>query len=234
MKVLGISTSTPQIGVALADGDTVTASAHVVRGRSHAELVMPMLSRMCAEAEVPLEDIGVVAVDVGPGLFTGLRVGVASAVAFASARGIPVIPASSLDLLAFTVRRTSRAVISVVDARRGELFVGTYRPVPGGIQRVEEPRVLTPDELAAELLACGDEHLLVGNGALRYADTFASLGHVEIGEAGEAYPSARALVQLAHAAAMREEWIAPTEVQCVYLRQPDAQINWQTRDATVR
>lgn len=234
MKVLGISTSTPQIGVALGDAGEVTASSHVVMGRRHAELVMPMVTAMCASADVAFDDIGVVAVDVGPGLFTGLRVGVTSAVAFAAARGIPMITTSSLDLMAFAVRRAARTVTSVLDARRGELFVASYLPVPGGVQRTGEQRVVSPSDLAAELVATRDDHLLVGNGALRYAEMFESLDHVELGDAGEAYPSAAALVQLAHAKAMREDWIAPTDVRCDYLRQPDAQINWETRDAGTR
>ncbi len=232
MKVLGISTSTPQIGVAIGDHDGVVASMHTVMGRRHAELLMPSVVTLCANAEVRLDEIGVVAVDTGPGLFTGLRVGVASATAMAMALGVPMITASSLDLLAFAVRRSDKRIGSVIDARRGELFVACYRAVPGGVQRLVEPQVVTPADFVADLVAHRDGQLLVGNGARRYAELFVPLGHVEVGDGGEAYPSADALVQLAHAKAMREEWVAPTEVRCDYLRQPDAEINWVTRDGT--
>ena len=79
-----------------------------------------------------------------------------------------------------------------------------------------------PDDLAADLLAHGDEALLVGDGALRYSETFAGLRGVDAAEPNIAYPSADSIVQLAHAKALREEFVTPTELEPVYLRKPDA------------
>ena len=191
---------------------------------------MPSVQTVCANADVAFSDIGVVAVDIGPGLFTGLRVGVATAKAIATACTIPMIGVSSLDLLAFEVRHVRRRIGAVIDARRGELFVANYWSVPAGVQRDTEPAVVGPDQLVANLMASGEEHLLVGDGALRYAEKLTSMAQVELADAGAAYPSAIALVQLAHARAMREQWVLPDEIHCEYLRQPDAEINWQTRD----
>jgi len=233
MLVLGITTSTPQIGVALGGNDGVLSAWAAVRGRHHAELVTPAIAEVCASADVALSDVGVVAVDVGPGLFTGLRVGVATAKATALALGVPMIGMSSLDLLAFRARYASRAITAVIDARRGELFVASYVAVPGGVQRTGEPHTASPEDLAADLLATPGEHLLVGDGARRYAALLEENDRVELADAGSGYPSAPGLVQLAHALALREVWSAPAEIQCEYLRQPDAEINWQTRDEGV-
>lgn len=230
MLILGISTSTPQIGVSVGAQDGVIASCHAVRGRHHSELLVPLVQSACANGAVALGDVGVVAVDIGPGLFTGLRVGVATAKSIATALHIPMIGISSLDLLAFEVEYTSRRIGAVIDARRGELFVAFYRPVPGGVQRDGEPMVVSPDDLAADIMASREDHLLVGNGALRYAEQLDALDHVQVADVGRAFPSSNALVQLAHAQAMRESWVTPDEIQCEYLRQPDAEINWQTRD----
>jgi len=87
----------------------------------------------------------------------------------------------------------------------------------------------TPDELAAELLAQRGETLLVGDGARRYADRFTDRADVEVAGGDHAHPSARSLVELAHARALREEWVRPQEVELLYLRKPDAEINWSTR-----
>jgi len=86
------------------------------------------------------------------------------------------------------------------------------------------------DDLAAELEVADEPALLVGDGALRYADTFHDIRRIEMAEQGLAQPSARSLVQLAHARAMREEFVQPWEVEPVYLRKPDAEINWSTRE----
>lgn len=228
MLVLGLTTSTPQIGVALGDQSGLRAGWATVRGRHHAELVTPAITEVCAAAGVSVSDVGVVAVDTGPGLFTGLRVGVATAKATAFALGVPVIDVSSLDLLAFAYRYVGRRVTATIDARRSELFVASYVAVPGGMQRVSEPRTATADELAAECQAEPGPHLLVGNGAQRYAEVFAGNDRVELADAS--YPSGLALVSLAHARAMREDWVRPEQIECTYLREPDAAINWETRD----
>jgi tRNA threonylcarbamoyladenosine biosynthesis protein TsaB len=105
--------------------------------------------------------------------------------------------------------------------------------VPGGIQRLTEYQVASPDDLAVDLEATGEDVLLVGDGALRYREAFADLGRVELGDQGLAHPSAASLVQLAHAKALREDFVQPWELEPLYLRRPDAEINWITRDGMV-
>jgi tRNA threonylcarbamoyladenosine biosynthesis protein TsaB len=231
MLVLGVETATAQVGCAIGGHEGVLASAHQCRGRRHAETLAPMIEFVAQQAEIELQELGAIAVDVGPGLFTGLRVGIATAKAMAYGLGIPMIGVSSLDLLAFPLRYSSRLIVAVIDARRGEVFHAQYRQVPGGLQRVTDPGVSPPDELASDLLARGEELLLVGDGAHRYADTFAEVVHAEIAEQGQAFPSAAALVQLAHARALREEFVPHWQLEPTYLRKPDAEINWSTREA---
>jgi tRNA threonylcarbamoyladenosine biosynthesis protein TsaB len=228
--ILGIESSTVQVGCAIGGHEGVLASTHSARGKRHAESLTPAVEFTCRQARIELSDIGVVAVDLGPGLFTGLRVGIATAKAIAQALRVPMIGISSLDLLAFPARFSPRLIGAVIDARRGELFTALYRQVPGGLQRVAEPRVCSPDDLVSELLATGEEVLLLGDGAIRYADLFEGVSNVEIVDPDLAHPSARSLVQLAHARALREEWVRPWELSPMYLRKPDAEINWSMRD----
>ncbi len=230
MLILAVESATAEVGCALVGADGVIAEVRVARGRRHAETLAPAIRFACEQGGVALAEVAAVAVDVGPGLFTGLRVGIATAKAIAAARGLPMVGISSLDLLAFPARLGTRRIAAVVDARRGELFVAFYRPVPGGVQREGDPMVCTPDELLAELAAAREEHLLVGDGACRYADQFTTVGHLEVGDASLAHPSVAVLGQLARAQALREEWVRPHDLAPLYLRQPDAEINWQTRE----
>jgi len=227
--IAGIDTATVQVSVAVGGHEGVLASTQSSRGRQHAEILTPAIEFTCRQARIELSEISVVAVDLGPGLFTGLRVGVAAAKAMAHALSVPMIGVSSLDLLAFPVRFTSRLIVAAVDARRGELFYAFYRQVPGGIQRLTDHQVGSPDDLASELLATSEECLLVGDGALRYREVFDGLKKIDIAEEGLAYPSASSLVMLAHARALREEWVKPWDLQPLYLRKPDAEVNWTTR-----
>ncbi|WP_419926993.1 tRNA (adenosine(37)-N6)-threonylcarbamoyltransferase complex dimerization subunit type 1 TsaB [Candidatus Poriferisocius sp.] len=229
MLILGIESATQQVGCALGGHEGVLASAHSARGRRHAENITPQIQFVARQARINLRDVGCVAVDLGPGLYTGLRVGISSAMAMAYALGVPMIGVSSLDLLAFAVRHANRLIVAAIDARRNELFHAFYRQVPGGVQRVSEPQVGTPDDLASELLAAGEEVLLVGDGARRYSEVFAGLQKTDIAEQGLAHPSAASLVQLAHARALREEFVKPWDLRPIYLRNPDADMNWKTR-----
>jgi tRNA threonylcarbamoyladenosine biosynthesis protein TsaB len=227
--ILGIDTATQQVGCAIGGHEGVLASFQASKGRRHAETLVPAIQFLCEKAHIELSEIGAIAVDVGPGLFTGLRVGVATAKAMASALRVPMVGVSSLDLLAFEVRWTSRRIVSVVDARRGEVFFAFYRQVPGGVQRLSEMRCGKPEELCSEIQATGEECLAVGDGALRYAEALQDLIRVDVGDAGLAYPSPAALVQLAHAQALREQFVNSWDLQPVYLRKADAEANWEKR-----
>jgi tRNA threonylcarbamoyladenosine biosynthesis protein TsaB len=228
--VLGIESATPQSGVAIAGHEGVLAVVASGRTQRHTETLLPAVDAACQLAGRSIGDVGVVAVDVGPGLFTGMRVGIATAKGLAMSLGVPMIGISSLDLLAYPLRFTSRLIAACVDARKGEVFTALYRQVPGGVQRVREPMLCRPDVLAAELDALAAEVLLVGDGAVAHEAVLVEVKHAEIVDRWMASPSAAVLVELAHAKAMREDWVSPTELMPLYLRAPDAQINWAVRD----
>ena len=232
MLILGISTSTQQAGCAVGGHEGVLALVQSARGRRHAENLAPAIDMVRRQAAVDLREIGCIAVDVGPGLFTGLRVGVATAKALAHALRVPMVGVNSLDLVAFPTRWSTRLIVAALDARRGEVFTASYRQVPGGIQRVSAPRVCSPTDLATEMLASREDVLLVGDGARRYADDFEAVSHVELADQGAQYPSAASLVQLAHAQALREEFVPHWELEPVYLRAPDAAIDWVGHEAS--
>lgn len=232
MLILGIESATQQVGCAIGGHEGVLASAHSCRARRHAETLAPQIDFVRTQARIDLSEISVVAVDLGPGLYTGLRVGIATATAMAYALGVPMIGVPSLDLVAHPVRFTNRLIVAALDARRGEVFYAFYRQVPGGVQRVTGHRVASPEDLASELVASGEEVLLVGDGALRHTGVFERIARVEIAEQGLAYPTAGSLVQLAHARALREDFVKPWELRPLYLRLPDAEPDaWATRNA---
>jgi tRNA threonylcarbamoyladenosine biosynthesis protein TsaB len=229
--ILGIDTATDQVSAAIGGHEGVLGSVNVARGRRHAETLAPAIDFLRHQTGVGLDELGVVAVDVGPGLFTGLRVGVATAKAMAYALRIPMIGVPSLDLVAFPQRLTSRLIVAAIDARRGELFYAFYRSVPAGVQRVTPHQVGSPRDVASEIVASGEECLVVGDGARRYLDVFDGLSRVLVADQEVAHPTAAALVQLAHAQALREEFVKPWELEPLYLRKPDAVANWTSRTA---
>jgi tRNA threonylcarbamoyladenosine biosynthesis protein TsaB len=227
--ILGIETSTPQSSVCLGTQQGVLASATLGRARAHAEFLAPAIEFCLTSSNVGLESVAGIAVSLGPGLFTGLRVGIATAQTMAHARRLPVVGLASLDLLAFPVRHVHRLICSVLDARRKELFWAFYRPVPGGVQRITEYRVGPPGKLAGEIEALPDDVLCMGDGAIANRALLESTG-ADVSTSG-AYPSAEALVELALPRFIREETRRPEDLHPIYVRKADARINWQGRGA---
>lgn len=229
MLILGIETAAVQVGCAIGGHEGVLASFHAARRRRHVEALVPAIEFTCRQAGVELKELGAIAVDIGPGLFSGLRVGVTTAKTLAQALRLPVIGVASLDLLAFPVRHSTRLIVPVIDARRGEVFYACYRQVPGGVQNLSGYQLGSPEDLASELVAKGEDALLVGDGALRYASELSRVAGSQIAGPPNVYPSAAALVALAHAKALREDFVNPSQLEPLYLRRSDAELNW---DAT--
>lgn len=225
--LLALESATSEVGVALADADGVRAAAVIRPGRRHAETLHPMIADVVARAGVSLADCEAVAVDVGPGLFTGLRVAIAAAKAIAFALSLPVVPLLSTDVLLAAARHAG-ALAAVVDLRRGEI---------AWARRLgDAPRRGTVEELADELAVTHDAILAVGDGALRHGERLAALVAAAGGRpptiCGEEFaaPPVAALARLGVARLAEGATADPFDLAPCYLRDADVRINWTTRD----
>src|SRR4029077_12966635 len=120
MLLLALDTATPRVSVALGDDGHVVAELQLASGtdrgqgvRRHAELLAPGIDSLCRQAGVRVADVSAVAVGIGPGMFTGLRVGVTTAKVLAQVLRVPVVPVASLDLVAYPLRHSARLVVAV-------------------------------------------------------------------------------------------------------------------------
>jgi tRNA threonylcarbamoyladenosine biosynthesis protein TsaB len=227
MLVLAIETSTPQTTVSIGTERGIIGSVLLSWSRGHSEIVTPAIAQMLEWTDLRLPQVGGVAVGLGPGLFTGLRVGVSTARALAQVLGVPVVGINSLDVLAYSVRHSRWRIGAVTDGKRGEVFYAFYRPVPGGVTREGDVGQGPPERLAADLEASGEPHLLVGGGALLYRRVLHEVGTpVEFASLARAFPHAEALSELALPRFHREEYSRPEDVVPQYVRRSDAQINW--------
>jgi tRNA threonylcarbamoyladenosine biosynthesis protein TsaB len=233
MLVLGIETSTPQTTVALGSEQGIVAATLLSGGKANHETVMPNLRHLLRWSRTSVGSLAGIAVGLGPGQFTGMRVGIATAKTLAQVLGIPIAGLASLDVVAFSVRYCRRLICAVVDAKRGEVFYAFYRPVPGGVTRETDFMVAAPDRLTAELEARGEDILLVGGGALVYRRTLEEAGnHVEFASSAYAFPAATALVELAIPRFQREDFDRVFELTPYYVRKSDAEIAWDNRRRT--
>jgi tRNA threonylcarbamoyladenosine biosynthesis protein TsaB len=220
MTILAIETATCSVGCALwADGAPL-ASFVLAAPQRHAEVLMPAIDDLCRYAGVTVADLEGVAVDVGPGLFTGLRVGLATARAIATARNIPTAGVTSLEALAYPHRRRPGLLVAVVDARRAEVYSAIYAGGGDFLKELRAARVSSPESLAAEIAALAERPLAVGDGAWRYRELLAA-GAVVAGPADRS-PAPFVVAELGSGRLTTSSFPQP-----LYLRQADVRIGWE-------
>ncbi|MGO9309865.1 MAG: tRNA (adenosine(37)-N6)-threonylcarbamoyltransferase complex dimerization subunit type 1 TsaB [Spirochaetia bacterium] len=156
MNVLAFDTATEILCLSAARGDS-WASLSVQRGLQHSPALLPAAERVMADVGMTVQDLALIVCSIGPGSFTGIRIGLATALGIGHGRGIPVIGVSTLDALADSWAVYGGDVFPVIDARRGNIYTARYR---GGSRRGEY-RDVSPADLA-ELLGEAESPLLVG------------------------------------------------------------------------
>jgi tRNA threonylcarbamoyladenosine biosynthesis protein TsaB len=240
MKLLAIETATRLVGGALWDEGGLVAANLFVAGQRHVEVLVPAIDELCRQAGISVADLDAVAVDVGPGLFTGLRVGLATATTIATARNIPAVGVTSLEALAHPHRRRPGPLAAVIDARRGEVYWSLFE---GDGQRQKElraPSVASPQDAAHEI----GNVLVVGDGAVRYREIFEAAGS-EVAGPSDMWPSPLAVAEvgmerIAGTALIestpliaRQAFDAGALPAPLYLRQADVRIGWDQVDGRV-
>ena len=229
MVVLGVDTATPDAVVGVtADGVPLREVEIPPRedGRAdHARVLLPEIDRSVSSAG-GWERIDRIAVGIGPGSFTGLRIGISTARALAQARELPLAPVGSLGALARGIARDQRAedrlALPVIDARRGEAFAALY----DGEAEVWGPFVASPEEVARRLEELGRRVLAAGDGALRFARELEAAGAAV---APPEDPIHHLAARDVCAAGEGADEAPPDQIQPLYLRAPDAK-RWIERD----
>ena len=165
MMVLAIDTATRYAGLALHDGQSVLAELVWQSSQSHTTTLMPNLSRMLDQQALTVAELTGLAVALGPGSFTGLRIGMALAKGLALAQGLSVVGVPTLDIVAYSCRPLSPAqrfppLCALLEAGRGRFCVANYRWSEGVFRRQGDYRVVGPDEVGADVqeptLFCGE------------------------------------------------------------------------------
>jgi tRNA threonylcarbamoyladenosine biosynthesis protein TsaB len=233
--MVAIETATETVGVAVRTEAGVQAELALTGRRRHVETLTPALEHLLQQLGLVPGDLGVVGVDIGPGLFTGLRVGVAAAKGLAQSLGLGVMGATSLDILTAGAAAAGLRglVLACVDARRGEVFAAVHEVEAAG--PFSAPHIVrlgvglfAPADLATALGDLAGEPVhAVGDGALRYADVLGKVPGVDAEAPGLAFPPPAALLELISARmAAGEPPVEPSAVVPLYMREADAVSNF--------
>lgn len=230
--IVAIETATETVGVAVRTTGGVQAELTLTGRRRHVETLTPALQHLLAQLDLVAGDLDVVAVDVGPGLFTGLRVGVAAAKGLAQSLDIGVIGATSLDVLTAgaTAAGLRGLVLACVDARRGEVFAAVHEVTATGVSPAAQlgAGLFAPEDFVSALGGFGGVPVhAVGDGAQRYAAELEVVPGVEVVTPSLSFPPPAALLDLALARlAEGESPVGPGAVVPLYMREADAKSNF--------
>lgn len=223
MNVIAIETATPACAMALRTSDGVERSLIVADERHHTEALTPGLRELLHEAQLVARDIDRVVVDRGPGLFTGLRVGLATAVGLSLGANAELVGVTSLEVLAHGASSAgvSGVVLCAVDARRGEIFVQSFN-LDDGVVALDEPSVSLPQVVIEAWSKRSTPVTFTGDGVARYGAEFREVPRGVFFE--QLVPSALEALRLG---ATRT---AEGEITPLYLREADAVANFSTRE----
>ncbi|NLK03501.1 MAG: tRNA (adenosine(37)-N6)-threonylcarbamoyltransferase complex dimerization subunit type 1 TsaB [Clostridiales bacterium] len=164
MRILALDSSGLVASVAIASEEALLAEYTINYKRTHSQTLLPMLDEIIRMADLDISDIDAIAVSAGPGSFTGLRIGSATAKGLGLALDKPIIPIPTVDGLAYNLYGTDKMVCPIMDARRDQVYTGLYEFIDDRLNVISPQKALSIDELVEEINQIGRETIFLGDG----------------------------------------------------------------------
>jgi tRNA threonylcarbamoyladenosine biosynthesis protein TsaB len=228
MKLLAVDTTSYAGSVALLDGNKLRGLIGITAAPGHAERLLPTIDMLLRELAISLEEIEAFAVAVGPGSFTGLRIGISTVEGLSYSTGRPIVGVSALEATAYSFRYRSGLVAPFVDARRGEVYGALYRADGCHVEPVIDPVCEKPDRFLSRLPS--EPILVAGSGTLAYREllTEHAAGQLQLADPAFFLAEEIGRIGLRH---IREGRRAPLGgLEAIYLRPSDAEKAKQESD----
>ena len=221
MKILGIDTTTKFLCLGLADGNKFY-DYNLDLGTRHSVLLVPTIKRVLEALNWRIDQIDYFACGVGPGSFTGIRVGLATIKGLAWSLKKPVVGISTLDIIAKTVKQTQRYIVPSIDAKRNLIYCGIYKIKGGILKRTSPYMLLTVDEFLKKI---ADDAVLLGDALALYKERILNKKvKVDILDTDSWYPKAHNLITLAQERIKERKINNPFDIKPIYLYPKECQI----------
>lgn len=227
MRILALDTSALTATAAIWDDGIIVCEESVTTKLTHSQTIMPMVDELLCKASLDINDIDLFACSVGPGSFTGLRIGIGTIKGLAYGAGKKVCAVSTLEALAHNVAFSDYLIAPIMDARRSQVYNALYKSQDGKIICIEEPRAISVEELCASL---DEKTVFVGDGVKVYREKICEL----MGENALFAPAQHMLQRAASvaSAALTKECIDASALSAIYLRKPQAEREREERNDT--
>lgn len=230
MLILAIDSATPVAGVALLTEEKLLKEEFSNYKKTHSETLMVMIDRVMKECECCLDELTAIALSIGPGSFTGLRIGMATVKGLCLAKSLPLIEICTLDAIAYNIAGTRALVCPLLDARKQEVYTAFYDVEETKPRRLGQIMACSPEQFVNAALSLAREQerdrlILLGDGFYSYRDYF----HKMLGEKMQAaplhlgLPRASAVGSLAIDKALEGDYADPLKLRPLYIRLSEAE-----------
>lgn len=175
MNILAIDTSSLVATVAVMNEEKLIGEYTINSPMTHSQKLMPIIDELLRGIELSMEDIDFIAISRGPGSFTGIRIGIATAKGLAHSRDIPIIGVSSLEALAYNITYSRELICPIMDARRNQVYTGVYKWVEHKLINVVDEAPLSIGELMDKLKEREEKVIFLGDGLKRYKNDIVNI-----------------------------------------------------------
>ena len=223
MKILALDTATQSCSVAIVDGGTLLVELTKTNINTHSRHLMDLIKTICRLADLAAEDLDGFAVTIGPGSFTGLRIGISTIKGLAFTLGKPVVGVSSLDALAWQCAQSAYLICPLLDARKKEVYACRYRFVDGELKKESAEMVASPAEAVRGIR---EPSVFMGNGVELYREEIsAELGELaQFAARGQHTIRASSIARLSLTENYRQQSGDAAFLVPKYIRRPDAEV----------
>ena len=223
MKLLAIDTTAKAASVCLASEDGIIGEFFVNTALTHSQTLMPMLEQLLSSTGIRISGLDAIAVNAGPGSFTGVRIGVAAVKGLAFAENLPCIPVSTLESMANNCLGDDCIVCAAMDARCSQVYNALFRMKGGIAERLTPDRALSIAELKQELANYSEEVYLVGDGAEICQNAFSDMENIVLVPENIRFQHAYGTAKAAERMAEENKLCTSDELMPLYLRLPQAE-----------
>jgi len=227
MRILAVDTSTKVSGAAVADEEGIIGESMLNTGKTHSRRILPLVNSLLQNMDLTLGEMDGFAVTIGPGSFTGLRIGISTVKAFAQVLGKPVAGIVTLDALAENLREAPGLICPILDARKNEVYTAIYRR-EGSVKRVSSYQAVSPHDLLHELQTKDEQVTFLGDGVgvyrLLIEQTMKDQAFFASPAKNYLRPGEISLLGLS--AFTQGQTYSADEIKPLYLRLSEAEIKW--------